>query len=77
MACDGAAQAYLTRRVLGLSERRWDAQSEDARRWALNQALWVPANARAFREAEARREGKAARKAARARIGDISNLIDD
>jgi hypothetical protein len=32
---------------------------------------------RAFREAEAKREGKAARRAARARIGDISNLIDD
>ncbi|KAK9845260.1 hypothetical protein WJX81_001560 [Elliptochloris bilobata] len=74
---DEAAQAYLTRRALGLSERRWAAQLEEARRWALNQALWVPANARVFREADARREGKAARKAARARIGDISNLIDD
>jgi len=30
-----------------------------------------------FREAETKREGKAARRAARARIGDISNLIDD
>ncbi len=70
-------QAYITRRALGLSELRWAAQSEEARRSALDRALWVPPNMKALREAEARREGKAARKAARARVGDISNLIDD
>ncbi len=70
-------QAYITRRALGLSERRWDAQPEDARRWALERALWEPANMRMSRKAETKREGKAARRAARARIGDISNLIDD